>query len=91
MPAPVIDLFDRHAITDSQETPDMMLTADRNDPIERMDPADPTPPIESTEPIDPIDRIELREPIDKTESRDESDHREPSSLPLTELSVISRS
>ena len=91
MPAPVIDFFDRQAITDSQEMPDMTLTADRNDPIERMDPADPTPPIESTEPIDPIDRSELREPIDKIESCDHSDQREPSSLPLTELPFISRS
>jgi hypothetical protein len=50
----------------------------------KTDPADPTPPMESTEPIDPTDKTELREPIERSESRDQSDHREPSSRPLTE-------
>ena len=62
----------------------MTLTADKKDPIERMDPADPTPPMESTEPTDPTDKTELREPMDRTESRDHSDHREPASRPCTD-------
>jgi hypothetical protein len=74
----VTDLLDCHAITDNHESPDMTLTADKNDPIENTDPADPTLPMESTEPIDPTDNTELREPMDSTESRDHSDHRERS-------------
>jgi len=70
-------------MTDNHESPDMMLTADAKDPMERTDPAEPTLPMESTEPIDPTDRTELREPIDRTESRDQSDHREPLSRRCT--------
>jgi hypothetical protein len=83
-PEPAIDLFDCHAITDIHESPDITLTADKKDPMAKTDPADPTPPMESTEPIDPTDKTELREPMDSSESRDQSDHREPLSRPLTE-------
>jgi hypothetical protein len=62
----------------------MTLTTDKKDPMESTEPADPTPPMESTEPIDPTDKTELREPIESTESRDQSDHREPSSRAVTD-------
>jgi hypothetical protein len=42
---------------------------------------EPTDPIDNAEPIDPIDRTEPFEPIDKTESSDQSDQRDPESLP----------
>ena len=71
-------------MTDNHESPDMMLTADKTDPIEKIDPAEPTPPMESTEPIEPTDKTELLEPMDRTESRDQSDHREPLSRRFTE-------
>jgi hypothetical protein len=56
--APATDLFDRHAIADHHESPDITLTTERKDPMERTDPADPTPPMERTEPTDPTDRTE---------------------------------
>ncbi len=83
-------LFDRHAITDHHESPDITLTIDKKDPMENTDPADPIPPTESTDPIDPTDKTELREPMDRTESRDHSDHREPRDRRFSEpFSILS--
>jgi hypothetical protein len=76
-PEPAMDRFDRQAITDHHESPDITLATDKKDPMERTDPADPTPPMENTEPIEHTDNTELREPMERTEFRDQSDHREP--------------
>jgi hypothetical protein len=77
--------LDLQAITEYHESPDITLTTETKDPMERTDPAEPTPPMERTEPIDPMDKNELREPMERTEFRDHSDHRELSLWTFTEL------
>jgi hypothetical protein len=54
-------------MTLNTDNPDMMLTALRNEPIDRMLPNDPTDAIEKIDPTDPIDMNEFLQPIHKNE------------------------
>jgi hypothetical protein len=47
------------AITPKKAKLDMMLTALKNEPIEKMLPKDPIDPTEKADPLDPIERIEF--------------------------------
>ncbi len=57
----------RQAITPNTDSPDMILTALRNEPIEKKLPHDPIDPIEKTDPTEPIDMNEFLQPIHKNE------------------------
>jgi len=57
----------RQAITPNTDKPDMMLTALRNEPIDRILPNEPIEPIEKIDPTEPIDMNEFLQPIHKNE------------------------